>query len=106
MGKELDNVIKNWNDQITNTESVEERASKSLFEELKRISKEIDKDPDAFNEFSAEIEGHFDACIAYSSVETNKCICDLILNMVYSARNLKEQFRSQLRNEKEEENNQ
>ena len=104
MSKELDNVIKNWNDQITNTESVEERASKSLFEELKSISRQIDKDPDAFSEFSVEINGHFDACVSYSAVETDKCICNLILNMVYSARNLKEQFRNQLKNEKEEEN--
>lgn len=106
MSKELDNVIRNWNEQIANDDLVEKKASKSIFEELKKISKEIDEDPDVFTDFSPETSGHFEACIDYSSVETNKCICNIILNMVYSAQKLKTQFRNQLRNEKKEENNQ
>ncbi|MQG80464.1 MAG: hypothetical protein FI692_01650 [SAR202 cluster bacterium] len=106
MSEDLDNIINNWNEQITNTAYTKETTSKSIFEELKNISNQIDADPDVFTDFSVETHGHFDACVDYNQIKNAKCICNIILNMVYSARKLKEQFKNQIRNEKEEENNQ
>ncbi|MAH45360.1 hypothetical protein CMI37_06000 [Candidatus Pacearchaeota archaeon] len=102
MSKELDNVISNWNQKIAD-DNIEAKAEfqQSVFDELQFLAKQLDDNPEKFESFSAEKDGHLDACIEYSKTN-KKCICHLILKMVKESIRIREQFRSQFR---EEENN-
>ena len=105
MSKDLDNIINTWNQHITSIDFSKKAASKDITTELKRISRTLDSDPEAFNDFSVETHGHFSACDGYNSPTEIKCICNIILTMVIDTRKTRENFRNQLRNEKEKENN-
>ena len=106
MSRDLDSVISNWNQKIAedNTDSKVE-FERSVFEELQNLTKHLDEDPEKFESFSVEKDGHLAACVDYSKSKNSKCICPLILGMVKEAVRIREQFRNQFKQNSEEDNN-